>query len=264
MEISMKLFPNEFENVKSGKKKRDYRLYDEKRRQLRIGDTIRFRKLPNLDEEFLAEVTNIETYPNWEECYAAHFDEDFKDSYESVEAVVEDTYSGGYYTKEESDEFGCIVIEFKKKRIAHHLSCACYLEKDDEVLMLKYNQKWDHVYTPPGGKVEKGESPLDCLLREYYEETGVVPKNVRLQGISYYTCETDGCIFIYTANDYEGELRASEEGELEWVKKNKLSELKQFEPNQAFTPYLFQDRVFEGKFAITKDAKVLSKEIRLT
>ncbi len=62
MEFSMKLFPSNFEDAKSGKKKRDYRLNDEKRRQLRIGDTIRFRKLPNLDEEFLAEVTNIETY----------------------------------------------------------------------------------------------------------------------------------------------------------------------------------------------------------
>ena len=81
MEITMRLFPDDFEDVKSGKKKREYRLNDEKRRLLRIGDTIRFRKLPNLDEEFLVEVTNIETYPNWEECYAAHFDEDFKDTY---------------------------------------------------------------------------------------------------------------------------------------------------------------------------------------
>ncbi|MDE6142305.1 MAG: NUDIX domain-containing protein [Bacilli bacterium] len=264
MEISMKLFPNDFENVKSGKKTRDYRLYDEKRRELRVGDTILFRKLPNLDEEFLVEVTNIVVYPNWYECYAAHFDEDFKAEYESVEDVVEDTYNGGYYTKEESDLLGCVVIDFKKKRIVHHLACACYLVQDEEVLMLKYRQKWDHVYTPPGGKVEKGESPLDCVLREYEEETGVVIKNVRLQGISYYTCETDGCIFIYTASEYEGEIRASNEGELEWVKISDLSELRQFEQNQAFTPYLFQDRVFEGKFEITKDARVLSKQIRLT
>ena len=264
MEFTMKLFPSDFEYVKRGKKKRDYRLNDEKRRQLRIGDTIRFRKLPNLDEEFLVEVTNIETYPNWEECYAAHFDEDFKDTYESVDAVVEDTYSGGYYTKEESESLGCVVIDFKKKRIVHHLACACYMEENDKVLMLKYRQKWDHVYTPPGGKVEKGESPLDCLLREYYEEAGVIPKNIRLQGISYYTCETDGCIFIYTANGYEGEVRESDEGELEWVDKNKLGELRQFEQNQAFTPYLFKDEVFEGKFEITTDAKVLSKQIRLT
>lgn len=264
MEISMKLFPSDFEDVKSGKKKRDYRLYDEKRKNLRVGDTILFRKLPNLDEEFLVEVTNIEIFPNWNECYAAHFDEDFKDSYASVEDVVLDTYRGGYYTKEESEELGCVVIGFKKRRIKHHLSCACYMQDGDEVLMIKYADKWNHVYAPPGGKVEKGESPIDCLLREYMEETGVIPQNIRFQGISYYTCKTDGCIFIYTADGYKGEIKASEEGELEWVKKSSLSELRQFEQNQAFTPYLFKDRVFEGKFEITEDARVLSKSIRLT
>ncbi|MCX4365457.1 MAG: hypothetical protein OSJ70_06770 [Bacilli bacterium] len=65
MEISMKLFPENFNEIKTGKKKRDYRLYDEKRKNLRVGDTIRFRKLPNLDEDFLVEITNIEVFPNW-------------------------------------------------------------------------------------------------------------------------------------------------------------------------------------------------------
>ncbi len=260
----MKLFPKDFEDVKLGIKKRDYRLYDEKRRQLRVGDTIRFRKLPNLDEEFLAEITNLEVYPNWNECYGAHFDEDFKDRYPSVDAVVEDTYADGYYTEEESNNLGCCVIDFKKMRIKHHLSCACYLEENDKVLMIKFAKKWDHVYSPPGGKVEKGESPLECVIREYEEETGLVLQNVRLQGVSYYTCTTDGCIFIYTAKGYEGVLRASGEGDLEWVKKSDLPNIRQFEQNEAFTPYLFQDKIFEAKFQITEDAKVLSKQIRLT
>lgn len=264
MQISMKLFPSDFEEVKNGNKKRDYRLYDEKRKNLRVGDSILFRKLPNLDEEFLVEVTNIEVYPNWHSCYSAHFDEDFKDRYPSVEDIVEDTYAGGYYTEEESNELGCCVIEFKKLRIKHHLSCACYLEDNDEVLMIKFAKKWNHVYSPPGGKVEKGESPLDCMLREYEEETGLIPQNVRLQGVSFYTAKTDGCIFIYTAKGYEGVLRESSEGTLEWIKKSDLPNIRQFEQNEAFTPYLFKDEVFEAKFAITEDAKVLSKQIRLT
>lgn len=260
----MKLFPSDFEDVKSGKKKRDYRLYDEKRQNLRVGDSILFRKLPNLDEEFLVEVTNIEVFPNWYECYSRHYEEDFKDRYPNVEAVVEDTYLGGYYTEEESNALGCCCISFKKLRIKHHLSCACYLEEDDKVLMIKFANKWEHVYSPPGGKVEKGESPLECMLREYFEETGLTLKNIRLQGMSYYTCTTDGIIFIYTANGYEGILKPSSEGALEWIKKSDLPNIKQFEQNEAFTPYLFQDEVFEAKFAITEDAKVLSKQIRLT
>mgnify|MGYP004553207513 FL=1 len=59
MEHIMKLFESDFDNLKSGKKKREYRLNDDKRKQVRIGDTIRFLKLPNLEEEFVVDVKNI-------------------------------------------------------------------------------------------------------------------------------------------------------------------------------------------------------------
>ena len=39
--------------------------------------------------------------------------------------------------------------------------------------MIKFAKKWGNVYAPPGGKFETGESPLDCIIREYYEETGL-------------------------------------------------------------------------------------------
>ena len=112
MEHIMKLFESDFDNLKSGKKKREYRLNDDKRKQVRIGDTIKFLKLPNLDEEFVVDVNNIEVFDNWYDCYSKYYDDDFKDRYDSVEAVVR-----GYYTKEESEENGCVVFTIKKHRI---------------------------------------------------------------------------------------------------------------------------------------------------
>ena len=55
MEHTMKLYKSDFNDLKSGKKKREYRLNDDKRKLVRIGDTIRFLKLPNLDEEFVVD-----------------------------------------------------------------------------------------------------------------------------------------------------------------------------------------------------------------
>ena len=49
--------------------------------------------------------------------------------------------------------------------------------------MIKFTKKWGHVYAPPGGKFESGESPLDCIIREFYEETGLTLINPRLQGM---------------------------------------------------------------------------------
>lgn len=53
----------------------------------------------------------------------------------------------------------------KKERLLHYNSTVCYLKKDDKVLMIKFSKKWGNVYAPPGGKFEKGESPLDCIIR---------------------------------------------------------------------------------------------------
>ena len=114
MEHTMKLFGSDFDDLKSGRKKREYRLYDDKRKSVKIGDTIRFLKLPNLDEEFVVDVQNIETFDNWYDCYSKYYDEDFKESYDSVDAVVQDTYDGGYYSKEESEENGCVVFSIRQ------------------------------------------------------------------------------------------------------------------------------------------------------
>lgn len=110
----MKLYEENFLDLKNGNKKREYRLYDEKRRLIKIGDTIKFLKLPNLDEEYLTIVEKIEVFKNWYDCYKKYFDEDFKTRYQTIEDVVEDTYSGGYYTEEESNKYGCCCITLKR------------------------------------------------------------------------------------------------------------------------------------------------------
>ena len=156
-------------------------MNDEKRKLVRAGDIIKFLKLSNLDEEFIVDVKNIEIFSNWYDCYSKYYNEDFKDRYESVEAVVQDTYDGGHYTKEESNKYDCVIFSIKKHRVAHLNSTACYLKKDNKVLMIKFTKKWGQIYAPPGGEFEIGESPLDCIIREFYEETGLTLINSNLQ-----------------------------------------------------------------------------------
>ncbi len=53
MEHIMKLYESSFNDLKLGKKKREYRLNDDKRKLVKVGDIIKFLKLPNLDEELI-------------------------------------------------------------------------------------------------------------------------------------------------------------------------------------------------------------------
>lgn len=262
MEHIMKLFASSFEDLKAGNKKREYRLLDEKRQNIRVGDTIVFKRLPDLDEEYIVDVKNIEVFDNWHDCYSKYFEEDFKDRYNNVDEVVKDTYEGGYYTEEESKKYKCVIFTIAKHRIAHLSSTACYLRKDNQVLMLKFNKKWGQVYSPPGGKFERGESPLDCIIREFKEETGLTLIKPRLQGISYWKDSYEGVIYIFVCHDYKGKLKESQEGTLEWLNIDELSNIKQFDQNRLFTNYLFKDELFEGKFYLDNSCNVLDYEIR--
>lgn len=151
----------------------------------------------------------------------------------------------------------------KKERIAHLNATVCYLKKDDKVLMIKFTKKWGNVYAPPGGKFETGESPLDCIIREFEEETGLTLINPKLQGISYWKDSAEGIIFVYVAEEYEGNLISkSEEGILEWIDLRNIYNIKQFEQNEKFTNYLFKEKLFEGKFLLDDNCKVIDYKIR--
>ena len=55
----MKLQESPFERIKSGTKTVEFRLYDEKRRKIKIGDQIEFSKSPDLQETILEDVLDL-------------------------------------------------------------------------------------------------------------------------------------------------------------------------------------------------------------
>ena len=111
MEHFMKLNPVPFAKIKSGEKQIEYRLNDEKRQQLRIGDIITFSKLPEEDETLSVSVTDLKKYRNLLEMYEASFTQYLYKYYPNPEAVVEDT---SYYTDAQVKKDGCLAIHIRK------------------------------------------------------------------------------------------------------------------------------------------------------
>ncbi len=97
-------------------------------------------------------------------------------------------------------------------------------DKDGRVLVQNRRDPGFPGIIFPGGHLEKGESAYASVIREVYEETGIVVKNPTLCGIKeFYT--KDGAryiVFLYRADDFDGELRSSDEGEAFWVERGKL------------------------------------------
>ena len=108
----------------------------------------------------------------------------------------------------------------------------CYLENDrGEYLMLHRVKKKNDVnhdkWIGVGGKFEQDESPEDCLLREVREETGLTLTQFRFRAVVTFVAqgyETE-YMHLYTATGWTGELRECDEGDLEWVPKDKVQDL---------------------------------------
>lgn len=69
MEHTMNLNPSPFSMIKSGAKTIELRLYDEKRRRIAPGDTIRFHNSENAGETILARVSELYVFDTFEELY---------------------------------------------------------------------------------------------------------------------------------------------------------------------------------------------------
>ncbi|MDO5396835.1 MAG: 8-oxo-dGTP diphosphatase [bacterium] len=99
------------------------------------------------------------------------------------------------------------------------LTNMCMVYDGERVLVQeRVKNDWGGI-TFPGGHVEAGESFVDSVVREVYEETGLTITNPELCGLKQWQQE-DGTRYIvicYKSDRFYGELRSSVEGRVFWT-----------------------------------------------
>lgn len=147
------------------------------------------------------------------------------------------------------------------------LATLCYLRRDGQTLMVhrvrKANDMHQGKWNGLGGKLEPGETPEECAIREIYEEAGLVVRNPQLKGFLTFPAFDDfedWYVFVYLVTDYEGELIDSPEGDLRWVDNTDLTSLNLWEGDAIFLTWLERKGIFSAKFNY-KNARLVSHEV---
>jgi len=119
--------------------------------------------------------------------------------------------------------------------------------------------KWNGL----GGKLEPGETPEECAIREVLEESGLKVRNPKFKGLITFpgfANEEDWYTFIFVIEHFEGELIDPSEGYLEWIEDTKLLDLPLWEGDHIFLKWLDRPGFFSGKF-IYKNGKFIEHSV---
>lgn len=110
MTHQLKLHARPFGEIKSGRKTIELRLYDEKRRMIRVGDTLVFTHSDDPAQILTAQVTALHLFPDFAALYAAlPLDKCGYSPEELVTAAPEDM--NVYYSAEKQAQYGVVGIE---------------------------------------------------------------------------------------------------------------------------------------------------------
>lgn len=100
----MRLSESPFERIKNGTKTIEFRLYDEKRSKIKIGDQIEFSRLPDLQETILVDVLDLYRDITFENLFKKFFDDE-----EEIKRKTAAMYQ--YYSPDKEKQYGVVGIK---------------------------------------------------------------------------------------------------------------------------------------------------------
>ena len=139
------------------------------------------------------------------------------------------------------------------------LTMLCLIYRGNELLLQNRVKKDWAGYTLPGGHVEPGESFVDACVREMKEETGLTVSNVKLCGLKQFP---DGdsryIVFLFKTDTFEGELRSSKEGKMEWVPMDKLGDYNTVSDLKELLDVMLREDINEFQYLVNGDEWIVN------
>lgn len=102
--------------------------------------------------------------------------------------------------------------------------CMVYDDEGRILVIDRQGKAWPGL-SFPGGHIEKDEPFHHAVLREVYEETGLTIKHPQLCGTKQFKTKAGQryLVLFYKTQEFSGEIRSSEEGEVFWIQREELT-----------------------------------------
>lgn len=102
----------------------------------------------------------------------------------------------------------------------------------------------------PGGKIDPGETPLECVIRETQEELLITPKDPIKMGELWFAMSDipDIKCHVYVSHEFTGTPTSTPEAIPIWTKLKNIPYDKMWEDDQHWLPQMLDGQFFKGRF----------------
>lgn len=143
-----------------------------------------------------------------------------------------------------------------------------FLRKDGQILLAMKKRgfgegRWNGV----GGKVEKGESVEEAMIRETQEEIGITPtsyqKVANIRFDEFFKGEPAIMhVHIFTASEWTGEPTESDEMAPKWFKESDVPYEQMWADDPYWLPQVLEGKKISADFKLDKQDAIISHDMQ--
>lgn len=144
----------------------------------------------------------------------------------------------------------------------------CHVIRGSRLLLKKATRgisagKWNG----PGGKIEPGETPAKCVIREVREETSLSIANPLYHGRIGFCMNggkgLDYVVHVFSARHFSGSPHSSVEGRVRWFDFQEIPYSRMWDDDRYWLPLLLNGITFDARFSYDRgNRRVVEYEIK--
>ena len=156
-------------------------------------------------------------------------------------------------------------IDWSTWTATEHASLLFVIQDGQILLIHKKTGLGEGKINGPGGRIELGETPGECAIREIQEELCITPSDIRYAGTLRFEF-LDGLTMqgeVFTTTGFDGTPTETEEATPEWFALNSIPYDKMWTDDELWLPLMLKGELFDGRFTFDGDT-MLAHEIEIS